>query len=155
MQQAIIPMWDQLPSMSWRDKVALLTFQFLQTPQIDCPVTHSFDDYETYTRDMLIPADTLFLGRAHRHGHECQLLSGSLIHISPQGKRAIEAPFTMFTTPGYHMVLYAVTDCLGRTVHPNPANVRDTEWLENDIFEPAETLRALGEQIHKMLTCQV
>jgi hypothetical protein len=119
--------------------------------QTECAVEHRFEG-QLYVRDMHIPAGTLFLGRAHRHGHVCQLLEGAVIHLSEQGRHRVEAPFEMFTTPGYHMVLYTLTDCLGRTVHPNPQGSTDTDALEADIFEPVDTLKELGSEIHKRLT---
>ena len=152
MQLSTIPIWDALPELTWKEKIALLTHRFMDVSQVPCPITHSFDEYGTYTREMLIPAQTIFLGRAHRYGHECRLVSGSLIHISPHGKQDIEAPYTLFTTPGYHMVLFAVADCIGQTVHPNRTGTRDTDWLENDIFEPADELRALGADVARRLT---
>lgn len=147
MQTNIVPQWDQLPDLNWKEKVAYLTYEFLKAPQIGCPVEHLFED-GNYIREMRIPAGTLFLGRAHRHGHQCQLVSGVAIQITPEGKRIGEAPITMMTTPGYHMVLYSVTDVVGRTIHPNPEDSRDTEWLERDIFESVESLQALGAELH-------
>ena len=98
-------------------------------------------------RDMHIPAGTLFIGRVHRHGHVCQLLEGSVIHISETGQREVQAPFEMFTTPGTQVVLYTLTDILGRTVHPNPHAIRDTDALEADIFEPVDALKQLGGRL--------
>lgn len=145
-----IPQWDQLPDLSWNDKIAYLTWKFLQHPQTECPVEHHFE-HQLYVRDMHIPGGTLFLGRAHRYGHVCQLLKGTVVHIAESGHRTIEAPFEMFTTPGYHMVLYTLTDIVGRTVHANADESRDTASLEEDIFEPVDALKDLGESIHQRL----
>jgi len=147
----VIPMWDQLPDLSWAEKLAYLTHQFLTMEQTECPVEHSFEG-QLYVRDMHIPAGTLFLGRAHRYGHMCQLLQGSIILIEESRRTHLEAPYEMFTTPGYQMVLYAITDVHGRTVHPNPDGSRDTQALEADIFEPVDELKALGADLHKRLT---
>lgn len=118
--------------------------------QTECPVTHRFEQ-NLYVRDIRIPAGSLFIGRAHRHGHVCQLLEGSVIHITENGRGIVEAPFEMMTTPGYHVVLYALTDVLGRTVHPNPSNSRDIAALEAEFAEPVEELKALGEQVQRRL----
>jgi hypothetical protein len=145
-----LELWDALPELAWKEKIAYLTVQFLKQPQVECPVTHRFEQ-GIYIREMFIPADTLFLGRAHIYGHECQLVKGQVIHITPDDKRTIEAPFTVHTTPGYHMVFYTVSDVLGRTLHPNPDEIRDIDWLENDIFESIGELIHLGEAVETRL----
>jgi hypothetical protein len=150
-ENQLIPTWDSLPvTLNWNEKIAYLTVQFLKLPQTDCPVTHRFEN-AVYIREMVIPAQTLFLGRAHIYGHECELVSGSLIHITPDSRRLVEAPFSMHTQPGYHMVFFALTEVIGRTYHPNPDEIRDVDFLENDIFEPLSALISQGEDVETRL----
>lgn len=139
-----VVLWDSL-QLSWKDKVAYLTHQFLKLPQIGCPVKHSFDG-DTYIREMVIPCGSLFIGRAHNLGHRCELVSGSVIHITPEGKRQIDAPFAVHTTPGYHMVMHALTDVVGRTYHPAHGST-DTQALEDEYFESAHLLSQRGQEI--------
>lgn len=141
--------WDNL-KLSWAEKLALLTYRFGMLPQRECPVTHEFLP-GLYTRTMRIPAGTLFLGRAHIDGHKCELVEGSVLHITEHDRRVVHAPFSMVTTPGYQMVLFTLTDVVGRTVHPNPEESRDTEWLERDIFQTQKELLKQGEAIHRRL----
>jgi hypothetical protein len=143
-----VPMpWDGLPShLSWKEKVAFVGLRLLQLPQAGTSVEHSFG-HGLYIRKMTIPARTVFLGRPHRHGHECTLLSGSVVLITPEGKRQIDAVKTIHTVPGFLMVLYALTDVVGQTVHPNPTDSHDTQALEDDIFESVESMVALGHQV--------
>lgn len=150
MQQNTVPKWDQLPALSWEDQIAYLTYHFLQLPQTDCPVEHKFEP-GVYVREMTIPAGSLFLGRAHRHGHLCQLVSGSVLVKMQDREVRFDAPAFLKTEPGFHMVLQALTDVVGRTVHPNPDDSRDVEALEADIFEPVEALRLRGEEIYGRL----
>jgi hypothetical protein len=96
---------------------------------------------------MVIPAQTLFLGRAHRLGHRCELVSGSLIQILPDKKILFDKPHEVTTEPGFHMVVFALTDVVGRTYHPNPLGITDTDLLEDSIFEPVADLERLGFQI--------
>lgn len=145
----IIPVWDQL-DLAWHNKVAYLTYQFLKLPQMECPLEHIFED-EWYIREIIIPKETLFLGRAHRHGHECQLLTGAVVHISEGGKQVIEAPAKLHTQPGYHMVLYALEDCIGRSIHPNPTHSRDIDVLENEAFESVASLEERGAAIARTM----
>ena len=150
----LVPAWDGLPSLTWREKIAYLTVKFLELPQIECPVQHIFED-GLYIREMHIPAGTLFLGRAHLKGHEVRLLSGSVIHVQPDGTKAmLSPPFKTMTVPGYHAVFYAVTDIVGRTYHLNPGNRTNIEELENEAFELLENLKILGNQLVRRLSCQ-
>jgi len=145
----IVPPWDQLPdNLTWKEKVAYLAHQFLTMEQTACPVTHRFEQ-GLYIREMRIPAETLFIGRVHRHGHVCQLLEGSVILIHNEDHReAFKAPSEIMTRPGYQMVVYAVTDVLAQTIHPNPNNERDHAKLEADIFETVESVKDLGSRVH-------
>lgn len=149
---ALIPRWDQLPDLTWKEKIAYMTWRFLQLEQTSCPVEHLFKDGKYY-RTMRIPAGTLFIGRAHRYGHEVQLLEGTVRLITEQGDQLRESPDAMRTVPGFHTVFEAITDVVGRTVHPDSGE-RDLDKLEMQIFEPVDELSALGSTIHQRLTCQ-
>lgn len=145
-----LQLWEQLPSLNWEEKVAYLTYRFSTLPQTGTPVEHVFEP-GVYVREMRIPAGTLFIGRAHRHGHLCQLVSGTMELIFPQHVATYSAPDFLNTLPGCHMVLHAVTDVVGRTIHPNPHESRDVEALEADIFESVEALAARGAAIQERL----
>ena len=138
-------------NLTWPEKVAYLAARFQGITDMgkdDCPVTHSFVP-GFYVREMLIPADTLFIGRAHRHGHRCELVSGSIVHIAEDGEVVRDAPFEVTTQPGYQMVLRALTDVIGRTYHPNPTESRDLTALEADAFHPAEEVFSLGRDVER------
>lgn len=146
----MIPILDSLPDLTWKEKLAYLTTRFLNEEQVEAPVTHLFEG-DKYIREMRIPKDTLFIGRPHRYGHECVLVEGSLVHITETFRRVVEAPFSMVTQPGYQMVLYTLTDVVGRTIHPNSTQSRDSQALEDDIFETLDSMKALGHDVaHRM-----
>lgn len=138
---------------SWAEKLAYLTYRLRPLADVpseeSCPVEHIFEP-GMYIREMRIPADMLFIGRPHRHGHRCQLLSGSVLHITednaPTGVQR-DAPFEVTTTPGTQMVLKTLTEVVGRTYHPNPTESRDIEALEADAFHPLEEMLQLGKTI--------
>lgn len=143
--------FDILPAeLSWKEKVAYLGYQFRQLRQVEMPLEHIFG-HGFYIRTITIPARTLFIGRAHRHGHMCTLLSGSAILISSAGRRTFDAVTTVHTVPGFHMVLFTLTDVVGQTMHPNPTDSRDTDALEQEIFEPAEAMTELGRAVTQRL----
>jgi hypothetical protein len=139
--------WDQVPEhLTWKEKVAFVAYQISLLPQTEAPVEHLFAP-GVYIREMQIPAGMLFVGRAHRYGHLCQLVKGSIIMITPNGKIRLDAPAQIMSTPGYHMVLYSITDVVGRTVHGNVAECTDVKGMEDDIFESADELIALGRSL--------
>lgn len=147
----IIPAWDSLPAtLTWKEKIGLLTWRFLQLPQSETPVWHSFQNGQ-YLRMMQIPAGTFFIGRAHREGHEVQLIQGRVRLITPIGDQIREAPDCMTTTPGFHTVFEALTDVIGQTVHLDTGE-RDVGKLEESIFEPVDSLKELGAAVHERLT---
>jgi hypothetical protein len=139
-------------SKSWRSKLLALGYEFRQMPQVECPVEHLFEN-GNYIREMRIPAGALFIGRIHRHGHEVQLISGRLIHRTPQGYFELEGPLGVRTQPGDQMVAYMLTDVVARSIHPC-GEERDVETLANEWFEPIDVMDKLAAQIHEELTWQ-
>jgi hypothetical protein len=141
----------ELEGLNWQDKLAYLVYQFSQIPdQIDCPVAHSFVG-DTYIREMRIPAGTLFIGRPHTHGHLVQLVEGSVVVHTHGIDYEKDAPFEFTSEPGFQAVFTAVTDVVGRTVHPNPDQLRDVQVLEDRDFGPVAALLARGEQIRRLI----
>ena len=140
----------EAPNLKWADKLAILTYRFSKLDQSPTPVEHHFEK-GLYIRTIRIPADTLFLGRVHTVGHKCELVSGRVMHITEHERRIVEAPFSMVTTPGYQMVLYAFTDVIGRTVHLNEEESRDMAALERDFAEPASALWERGRDLDQRL----
>jgi hypothetical protein len=138
------------PDFTWREKLAYLTYRFrpiTDLPPETCPVKHIFEP-GMYVREMFIPAGALFIGRPHRHGHRCELVSGSISHIIDQDTEVQrDAPFEVVTVPGYQMVLRAITDVVGRTYHPNPAESRDEAALELEAFHTVDDMLKLGAEI--------
>ena len=135
-------MLDQLPELAWKEKLAYLTVRFLELPQEECPVEHLFKDGHYY-RTMRIPAGALFIGRPHRYGHKVELLEGRVVLIHPNSRELRAAPDSMQTIPGYQTVFQALTNVVGRTVHPDSGE-RDIDKLEDGIFESLDSIKALG-----------
>lgn len=148
-----VAVWDDVPpALTWREKIAFVGSRIIASdwPKTDCPVEHSFAPGQ-YIRTMRIPSQTLFLGRAHLLGHECTLVEGAVLYITPTSRCLIHAPHTVHTQPGDHMVLFTLTDIVGRTVHSNPNDSRDIQALEDQAFERAEVLQALGHAVRERL----
>lgn len=138
------------PELSWKEKVAYLGVQFGNVEATPCPVEHLFG-HGLYVRSITIPAGTVFLGREHLQGHEVTLLEGSVILITPEGRRQVDAVTTLHSQPGFLMVVAALTDVKAQTVHPNADHCTDIEELESRIFGSVEELRELGLTVERRL----
>lgn len=110
---------------------------------------HVFKDGHYY-RTMKIPAGALFIGRPHRRGHTVELLEGQVVLIHPTAREIRTAPDSMQTVPGFQTVFQALTDVVGRTIHPDTGE-RDIDKLEDEIFESLDSIKVLGvATAHKM-----
>lgn len=144
-----VPAIDELPEMPWRSKLAYLTFMFHDQPQPECPLQHLFEDGK-YIRLIAIPKGVTFIGRAHKIGHQVDLLTGSVIHVREKCRRLVHAPFTLHTKPMDQVCAVSLTDITARTVHPD-LGLSDVEALESIFFETTQELRDLGEQVARSL----
>jgi len=137
--------------LTFKEKLAYLGFKFAEVSEgPSCPVTHIFEP-GMYIREMFIPAETLFIGRPHTFGHRCELVSGKIVLIREDAKTHLEAPSELWSQPGFMMCLYAKTDVVGRTYHPNPGERRDTDAMEDEIFGSIAELVALGEHVRRKI----
>lgn len=88
----------QLP-ISIHRSMSELKLQMRQLPQTPCPVIHRFAN-GVYAREITIPADTLVIGKVHRH--ECLnfLMKGEITVATEEGIRRLTAPYTFVSPPG-------------------------------------------------------
>ena len=141
------------PNLTWKERVAYLAHQMKQVEGLgvdELPVRHMFQK-GIYIRDMLIPAGTIFVGRVHKEGHQVILLAGTVRLYNEQEYVVHEAPDSMITVPGYQTVFYTLTNVVGRTLHPNPDELRDINVLEVRIFEPAQEVLDEGLRVSRKL----
>lgn len=133
--------------LTFKEKLAYLGLKFGEVSDSPaCPVEHLFEP-GVYIREMRIPAETLFIGRPHMFGHRCELVSGRIMLITEEAKTHMEAPAELWSKPGFMMCLYAKTEVIGRTYHPNPDERRDTDAMEGEIFGSIAELVALGAEV--------
>jgi hypothetical protein len=135
---------NKIPGLTWADKLAYLGYT-LQNDET-CPLTHQFEK-GWYVREITIPAERVFIGRPHTHGHICKLVRGKIMHITEDARVIREAPYTLHSLPGYQVVLYSYTEVVGRTYHPNPDELRNVTVLENQIFMPLPKVLERGKTI--------
>ena len=141
---------ENLPPMEWKYKLAYLAYKLVQTEQTDSPVKHIFVGDE-YIREVFYPAGTVILGRVHTNGHLVQLVAGSVVNVTEQGREEITGPFEFVSAPGYQVLCYALTDIVARTVHKNPEKLTDWKALEDRDFVPAEVTIERGKMVAQSL----
>lgn len=98
-------------------------------PQVEQPLEHFFCD-GLYGRKRVNPAGSLIVTMIHKYPNMSFMLSGKIGVITEEGLEIMEAPRMWITKPGTKRVIYAQTDVIFCTVHPNPDNETDPEELE-------------------------
>lgn len=106
-----------------------------ELPQLDLPPEHLFTP-GMYIRKLAIPADSVVVGKMHRHCHPVMLIKGKTTILTDNGMETMEAPQVWVSPAGIKRVLYTHTDCEFVTVHLNPDDETDLEKLEADIIIP-------------------
>jgi hypothetical protein len=95
-----------------------------QLPQVETGLEHYFAD-GMYGRRCLIPADSVVVGKIHRHEHFVLLIKGSATINTDRGMERVSAPHVWVSPPGAKRILYTHEDC-----------ERDLELIEAQVIEP-------------------
>lgn len=104
-------------------------------PQVECPVEHFFSP-GMYTRKFTAPAETIVVGKMHRHQHPTFLLSGTVRINTDRGMEEITGPHIWISQPNAKRALYTVTECVFATVHLNPTDTTDLDAIEAEVIVP-------------------
>lgn len=118
-----------------RSQVVRLQDYMATLPQVDMAPQHYFAD-GMYVRNLPIPADTVVVGKIHRHQHMVALIKGTARINTDKGMETISAPHIWRSEPGAKRALVTLTDCEFMTMHLNPTNTRDLDEIEADVIEP-------------------
>jgi hypothetical protein len=86
-----------------------------------------------YAREIHLPANTLVVGKIHRHRHFNILSQGSITCYTEFGLQTLEAPASFISEPGTKRVVFTHEDAIWTTIHPNPTDETDLKILE-DMF---------------------
>jgi hypothetical protein len=124
-----------------RDKIddiesALASCTYVQAGDMDeCPLTHDFVE-GVYVRTIQIPANTLAVGKIHRHAHPNFLMKGVVTVLTEDGGTEIlKAPCSMISPAGTKRALYTHMDCEWTTIHKTDALT--PEDAEKEIIAPS------------------
>lgn len=99
-----------------------------------CPLKHTFSE-GIYVREIFIPADTMLVGKIHKHDHPNFLMSGDVDVITESGgSERLKGPLSMISKAGTKRVVYTISDTVWITVHLNPTNTQDLSKLEEIVI---------------------
>ena len=108
---------------------AVFTPDEVEAIAVDVPVEHLFSD-GLYTRTMKVPANTLVVGKRHRHKTLNIMTKGRALITSGEGHkpREIKAPCTFVSEPMVRKVAMFLEDSEWINVHPTEET--DLEKIE-------------------------
>lgn len=99
--------------------------------------TRHFFAAGVYAREITIPAGVCVIGMVHRMHHVCIISAGEVSVWDPMREvQRYSAPHTFLAEPGTKRVLYAHSETVFTTVHPNPDEERNIEILEARFVAP-------------------
>lgn len=133
---------------SIRAKIYALQAVVGEMAPVDCPLQHTFAP-DVYLRTIVIPKGSVIVGKIHKHAHGNILSKGSVAVLTEAGGiERLEGPLTMVSEPGTKRALYALTELVWTTIHPNPTNTHDLEVIEDfTIAKSFEEYEAQTQQI--------
>ena len=126
-----------LPQEPTRDAVCRLQAHLATLPQIETTPVHYFAP-GMYGRELFIPADSIVVGKIHRHQHITMLIKGEATINTDKGMERIAAPYVWISQVDAKRALVTHTDCIFFTVHAT--NETDLELLEAELIEPEDIL---------------
>lgn len=116
-----------------RNQITALEAEMMKLPQVEQPLEHFFTD-GLYGRKIFNPKDSFIITKIHKEPNFSFILSGRLAVITEDGMEIHEGPKFFVTKPGTKRLIYAQTDVVFMTVHPNPENLRSLDVLEDRII---------------------
>lgn len=116
------------------DRLLQLDAKLIRGEQIECPIEHQFTD-NLYMREVFIPAGTLFTTYVHKTQNPYYTLGDLLVWDKDNKWTEITGAYRGITQKGTKRVVYAITDVIWTTYHPNFDNCRFIEKLEKRLFE--------------------
>jgi len=122
-----------IDSQEIRQRILALEKKLLEMEQVDCPLKHHFSP-DSYAREILLPADSLVIGKIHKHAHINVISQGECYVLTEDGINHYSAPLTFVSLPETKRVVYSVTDVVWTTVHVTTET--DLEKIENYVIAP-------------------
>ena len=126
-----------LPKEPTREAVLRLQDHLATLPQVNPEPVHYFAP-GMYGRELAIPADTIMVGKIHRHQHITMLIKGEATINTDKGMERIAAPYVWISQVNAKRALVTHTDCVFFTCHATSET--DLDKLEAELIEPETIL---------------
>lgn len=98
-----------------------------------------------YAREIHLPADSVVVGKIHRHRHLNILSVGRVTVMTEFGVDELTAPASFISEAGTKRVVHTHEAAIWTTIHPNPDGITDTAELERMFV--AESYAELGMKV--------
>jgi len=109
----------------------------------ECILTHHFSPIveefgcAVYGRQILIPKDTVIIGKIHRHSHLNVILKGKILVTTEFGQEYFEAPHVFTSKVATKRGVRAVEDTLWLTIHLTTQDSEENmDEIENEVIAP-------------------
>lgn len=93
-----------------------------------------------YVRCLEVPANSLVVGKTHKHPHVLIVLKGCAEVVTEFGRDFVLPGSVAPGKPGVKRAILAYDDLLFATVHHNPWDIDDIEVLENHFVKDEDYL---------------
>lgn len=118
-------------------KVGALLETTKEMPRIQCEEAHFFGP-NIYIKQVTMPAGSVIVGKHHRVAHLCNMMSGKMVIVNPDGSRKeLVAPCTFVAQPG-RKVAYIIETVVFQNIYSTPET--DIEKLENMFVDNSQNL---------------
>ena len=102
-----------------------------ETDPVDCPLVHHFAP-GLYAREILLPKDSLVVGKIHKHAHVNNISKGSVVVYTEFGLEEYHAPCQFISKAGTKRAVLALEDTVWTTYHPT--SEIDLEVIEEQVI---------------------
>ena len=127
--------FGDLEGVDLRARVLELEAAMLAVPdQVSIEPKHYFAP-GLYAREVMVPKDTLAVGKIHRTEHISVISKGDVSILTEHGVIRVQAPYTLIAKPGTKRAVYAHEDTVWTTFHPSEET--DLVKLEEKIIAPS------------------
>ena len=147
---------NDLPALSARAKLMELQRQCQALPDEhrmdESPPIKNWLAPGIYCREIHLPADSLVVGRIHRHDHMNIISQGSVTVVTELGEETLTAPASFISKAGTKRAVWTHSDAIWTTIHPNPDDEQSIDILETryTAAEYAELGMAVGELLEDL-----
>jgi hypothetical protein len=119
----------------YRESVAKLEAVVGEQPQVEMVTNHYFA-HGTYTRELIIPAGTVVVGKLHINSCINIVTKGRVLVATDEGDKEIVAPHVFVSGAGVKKAVYAIEETIWLNVHPWSGEP-DLEQIEKAVIAPS------------------